>query len=195
MTSPVRSHKRSRAAVATWRELRSQAAANDIVAGPPALSRGLPKATGEIARLRAALDLKQPSDLRAAAMLVMLALGLHKHELVALDVSDIVTIGSVVCVTVRSRARRHMGKQAFLPVLGADARVLQLYLTKQHHEAAALTSPLFYRTEQPRGARLARATMSSISYWLLELRSRARVSEPKPKLAFSPPTGRPSRWR
>jgi site-specific recombinase XerD len=181
MTSPVRSHKTSTAAVASWRELGSGAAANDVAAGLPALSRGLPKAPGELARLRATLDLKQPGDLRAAAMLVMLALGLHKHELVALDVSDIVTIGSVVCVAVKRRARRVNGKQAFLPVSGADARVLRLYLAQQQHEAADLTSPLFYAIEHGREDRLTRASISSVSYWLLELRLRARTSEPKRK--------------
>ena len=180
MTSPASSHKTRAAAVATWLELRAPAAANDTVARRPALSRGLPKAPGEIARLRATLDLQQPSDLRAAAMLVILALGLHKHELVALDVSDIVTIGSVVCVAAKSRARRAKGKQALLPVFGADARVLRRYLTQQQHEAAALTSPLFYAMERGRDDRLARASVSSVSYWLLELR--ARVSEPERKL-------------
>ena len=175
MTSPVRSHKTATAAVATWRELRSPEAANDIVAGLPALSRSLPKDPEEIAKLRATLDLKQPSDLRAAAMLVMLSLGLHKRELVALDVSDIVTIGSVVCVSLKSRARRDKGKQTFLPVIGAEARVLRLYLERQHDEAAALTSPLFYSIEHGREDRLARASANSISYWLLELRLRARA--------------------
>jgi hypothetical protein len=192
MTSPVRSRKTATAAVAAWRELRSPKAANDVGGGVPALSRSLPKDPGEIAQLRSTLDLKQPSDLRAAAMLVMLALGLHKRELVALDVSDIVTIGSVVCVAVKSRARRDQGKQTFLPVFGANARMLRLYLSKQQDEAAALTSPLFYNIELGREDRLARVSVSSISYWLLELRFRARaafkrgsmspVSEPKPKL-------------
>lgn len=202
MTSPVRSHKTATAAVATWRELRSPEAANDIVAGLPALSRSLPKDPAEIAQLRATLDLKQPSDLRAAAMLVMLGLGLHKRELVALDVSDIVTVGSVVCVALKSRARRDKGKQTFLPVIGADSRVLRLYLAKQQDEAAALTSPLFYNIEHGHEDRLARASANSISYWLLELRLRARaafkrgsaphVSEPKQKLGATR-GARPSR--
>jgi site-specific recombinase XerC len=202
MTSPVRSHKTATAAVGTWRELRSPDAANDVVAGLPALSRSLPRAPEELAQLRATLDLKQASDVRAAAMLVMLGLGLHKRELVALDVSDIVTIGSVVCVAVKSRTRRDKGKQTFLPVMGGDARVLRLYLATQQDEAAPLTSPLFYNIEHGREDRLARASANSISYWLLELRLRARaafkrgraphVSEPKQTLGATR-GGRPSR--
>ena len=193
MTSPVRSQKTAAAAAVAWRELRSPEAANDVVAGLPALSRSLPKDPHEIAQLRATLDLKQPSDLRAAAMLVMLKLGLHKRELVALDVSDIVTIGAVVCVAVENRARRDQGKQTFLPVFGAGARVLRLYLGKHRTDAAALTSPLFYDVEHGREVPLARARAraSAIGYFLLELRMRARaaferdraphVPVPKPK--------------
>jgi site-specific recombinase XerD len=176
MTSPVRSHKVAAAGASPWRDLRSPVAANDIVSGLPALSRSLPKDPAEIAQLRATLDLKQPSDLRAAAMLVMLNLGLHKREIVALDVSDIVTIGTVVCVAVKSRSRREKGKQTFLPVTGADARVLRKYLTKQHEEAAALSSPLFYNIEHGRTDHLARSSANSLSYWLLELRLRARAA-------------------
>lgn len=175
MTSPLRTHKTVPVAVTPWRELRSPDAANDTVHGLPALSRGLPKDAGEIAQLRATLDLTQPSDLRAAALLVMLGLGLHKRELVALDVSDIVTVGSIVCVSIKSRARRGDRKQTFLPVIGADARVLRTYLDRQHEEAAALTSPLFYNIERGRADRLARSSANSVSYWLLELRLRARA--------------------
>jgi site-specific recombinase XerD len=171
MTSPIRSRKA--AAIAAWRELRSPEAANDVVAGLPALGRSLPRDPHEIAQLRAKLDLKKPSDLRAAAMLVMLTLGLHKRELVALDVSDIVTIGSVVCVAVKNRARRDQGKQRFLPVFGGGARLLRLYLGRQQAEAAALTSPLFYDVQHGREGRLTRASANSISCWLLELRMRA----------------------
>ena len=93
-----------------------------------------------------------------------------------LDGSDIVTIGSVVCVPDKSPARRDTGKLTFFPVYGSNARVLRLYLAKQQNETAALSSPLFYDIEQRREGRLARASMSSISYWLLELRSRARAA-------------------
>jgi surfactin synthase thioesterase subunit len=104
----------------------------------------------------------------------MFGLGLKKRELVALDVSDLVLVGSVVCLSVRSRARRDKGKQTFLPVIGADARVLKAYITRQHDEAAALTSPLFFSIEHGRIDRMRRITQSSLSYWLLELRLRAR---------------------
>jgi site-specific recombinase XerD len=180
MTSPIRSHKILALGATAWRELRSPCAANDIVSGVPALSRSLPKGPQEIAQLRATLDVKQRSDLRAAAMLVLLGLGLHKREIVALDVSDVVIVGNVVCVAVGSRARRDKGKRTFLPVRGAEARVLRRYLRKQHAEAAPLTSPLFYSIEHGRADRLARASVSSISYWLLELRLRARAALKRP---------------
>lgn len=176
MTSSVRLHKIAALGATPWRELRSPSAANDTVSGLPALSRSLPQDAEEIAQLYATLDLKQPSDLRAAAMLVLLDVGLHKRELVALDVSDIVTIGSVVCVAVKSRARRDKGKQTFLPLKGRGARVLRQYLAKQHEEAAPLTSPLFYNIEHGRPDRLARSSANSVSYWLLELRLRARAA-------------------
>jgi len=81
-----------------------------------------------------------------------------------------------VCVAVKSRARRDQGKRTFIPVTGADARVLRRYLTTQHGEAAPLTSPLFYNIEHGRADRSARSSANSVSYWLLELRLRARAT-------------------
>lgn len=174
MTLHIRSLKNATKAESSWRELRSPPAANDAHETRVPLSRSLPKTPDEIALLLTTLDLTQPSDLRAAAILVMFGLGLKKRELVALDVSDLVLVGSVVCVTVRSRARGDQRKQTVLPVIGADARVLKAYIVRQHDEAAALTSPLFYSIEHGRVDRMRRITQSSLSYWLLELRLRAR---------------------
>ncbi|HEY6078092.1 MAG TPA: hypothetical protein VIW29_04780 [Polyangiaceae bacterium] len=175
MTHHVRSFGSAPAQAASWRELRSPPAANDTRAGMIPLSRRLPKDPRELAQLHATLDLSQAADLRAAAMLVMLGLGLRKHELVALDVSDVVTVGAVVCVAVKSRARETRGEQTFLPVTGRDARLLRQYLAQQHDEAAALTSPLFHCIEHGRVDRLQRTSANSVSYWLLELRLRARA--------------------
>jgi site-specific recombinase XerC len=174
MTQHVRSFKTATPSSASWRELRSPPAANDIIDGLIPLSRRLPKKPEEIAVLRATLDFREPSDLRAAALLVMLGVGLRKHEIVGLDLSDVVLVGSVVCVSVRSRRRREPGKRSFLPLIGADARVLRAYVLQQHEEAAALTSPLFYNIELGQTDRLKRITVNAVSYWLLELRLRAR---------------------
>lgn len=178
MTHRVRSIGSAPSAVAAWRELRSPPAANDTRAGLIPLSRRLPKDPQEIALLRATLDLARASDLRAAALLVMLGLGLRKHEIVALDVADVVSVGAVVCVSVRSRAPETRGERSFLPVMGRDARTLQQYLNQQHDEAASATSPLFYCIEHGRVDRLQRTSANSISYWLLELRLRARSARP-----------------
>ena len=174
MTQHVRSLKNPTSREPSWRDLRSPPAANDIRNGLVPLSRSLPRNLEEIALLRATLDPKQPNELRAAAMLVMLGLGLKKRELVALDVSDVVLVGSVVCLSVKSRKRRAQGKQTFLPVIGAEARILKAYITRQHDEAAPLTAPLFYSVEHGQADRLRRITASAVSYWLLELRLRAR---------------------
>lgn len=188
MTQHVRSLKTAAAASSSWRDLQSPPAANDVKDSLVPLSRSLPKSAEEIAALRAVLDLKQPTELRAAALLVLLGLGLRKREIVALDVSDIVLVGSVVCVSVRSRVRRARDRQTFLPVIGPDAKVLKQYLLRQHEEAAALTSPLFYNIEHGQADRLRRIAASAISYWLLELRLRARATE-RP----SPAAGAPGR--
>lgn len=181
MTHHVRSLKSGAATPTSWRDLRSPPAANDVKETLVPLSRSLPRSAAEIAALRGVLDLKEPTELRAAALLVLLGLGLRKREIVALDVSDVVLVGSVVCVSVRSRARRARDKSSFLPVIGADAKVLRSYLRRQHDEAAALTSPLFYSIEHGQADRLRRIAASGISYWLLELRLRARQSlEGKP---------------
>ncbi|HVY29082.1 MAG TPA: hypothetical protein VHB79_21135 [Polyangiaceae bacterium] len=174
MTQNVRSLKNVAAAAASWRELRSPTAANDITCSVVPLSRSLPKSAEELKALRAVLDIEQPSELRAAALLVLLGLGLRKHEIVALDVSDVVLVGSVVCVSVRSRARKRRGAPSFLPVIGRDAKVLKRYIFQQHDEAAALTSPLFYNIEHGKSDRMQRIATSAVSYWLLELRLRAR---------------------
>jgi site-specific recombinase XerC len=174
MTQHIRSFKTAKASPASWQQLRSPPAANDIIDGLIPLSRRLPKNPEELAALRATLDFREPSDLRAAALLVMLSLGLRKHELVGLDLSDVVLVGSVVCVSVVSRRRRQRGKHSFLPVIGADARVLRAYVLRLHEEAAALTSPLFYSIEHGQTDRLRRITVNAVSYWLLEMRMRAR---------------------
>lgn len=179
MTQQVRSLKNATAAAASWRELRSPPAANDVTHTLVPLSRSLPKSAEELAALRAVLDLKQPTDLRAAALLALLALGLRKHEIVTLDVSDVVLVGSVVCVSVRSRARKGRKESSFLPVIGAGAKVLKSYVLQQHDEAAALTSPLFYNIEHGKSDRLQRIATSAVSYWLLELRLRARQKQQK----------------
>jgi len=178
MTRHVRSFRSSPTPAAPWREVCSPPAANDTRPGLIPLSRRLPKDPREIAQLHATLDLSQPADLRAAAMLVMLAQGLRKHELVALDVGDVVTVGTVVCVAVKSRARATRGQPTFLPLTGRDARTLQRYLAQQHAEVAALSSPLFHCIEHGRIDRLQRTSANSISYWLLELRLRARARAP-----------------
>jgi site-specific recombinase XerD len=182
MTQHVRSLKNAAAAPSSWRDLRSPPAANDIQDSLVPLSRSLPKSAEEIAALRAVLDLKQATDLRAAALLVLLGLGLRKREIVALDLSDVVLVGSVVCVSVRARARRARDQETFLPVIGADAKVLKQYLLQQHDEAAALTSPLFYNIEHGQTDRLRRIAASGISYWLLELRMRARQQKAAAKI-------------
>jgi len=174
MTQHVRSLKNTAKLESSWRELRSPPAANDVLDCLVPLSRGLPKNREEVAILLTTLDPTQATDLRAAAMLVLLGLGLRKRELVQLDVSDVVLVGAVVCLSVKSRARRAKGQQTFLPVTGGDARVLRRYVETQHEEAASLTAPLFYSIEHGRIDRMRRITQSGISYWLLELRLRAR---------------------
>jgi site-specific recombinase XerD len=186
MTRHVRSFKKLAPAPSTWRELSSPPAANDVALILVPLSRSLPKDPAEISLLRRTLDLKQPSDLRAAALLALLALGLRKHEVVALDLSDLVLVGSVVCVSVRSRRRKDQGKPSFLPVTGQDARVLRQYLTRQHHQTAALTSPLFYGIEHGNDDRRKRITVNALSYWLLEVRLRARQAIAENVLALGP---------
>jgi len=175
MTQHVRSFKNAGAGAASWRDLSSPPAANDVAVNRVPLSRGLPKDAEEIALLGATLDFAHPSDLRAAALLVMLSLGLHKRDIVQLDVADVVQVGSVVCVRVTTRVKGK-GEESFLPVIGADARVLKNYLALQHDEAADPTSPLFYNIEHGQADRLKRITANAISYWLLELRMRARHS-------------------
>jgi site-specific recombinase XerD len=174
MTQYVRSFKNANAGAASWRDLSSPPAANDVAVNRVPLSRGLPKDAEEIELLRATLDVAQSSDLRAAALLVMLGLGLHKRDIVQLDVSDVVQVGSVVCVRVASRRASDKGQESFLPVIGADARTLRGYLAQQHDEAADEASPLFYNIEHGQGDRLKRITANAVSYWLLELRLRAR---------------------
>ena len=174
MTQYVRPLKNVTTNSASWRELRSPPAANDILDRLVPLSRSLPKNPEEIRALHHTLDLTQSSDLRAAAMLAMLELGLRKHELVRLDVSDVVLVGSVVCVSVKSRKRGDQRKPSFLPVIGQSAKLLKAYVLRQHDEAAALTSPLFYNIERGQADRLKRITVNAVSYWLLELRLRAR---------------------
>jgi site-specific recombinase XerC len=197
MTQHVRSLKNGPKHESSWRDLRSPPAANDVIDSLVPLSRSLPKNPEEIAVLLTTLDSEQPSELRAAAMLVLLGLGLKKRELVALDVSDVVLVGSVVCLSVRSRARRAKGQQTFLPVIGKQARVLRAYLTRQHDEAAALTSPLFYSIEHGQADRLRRITASAVSYWLLELRLRARqqLAENGRAPRVSPSEPKPGRTR
>lgn len=190
MNHYVRSFKSATSASATWRELSSPPAANDVAQSRVPLCRSLPKDAEEIELLNATLDLAHLSDLRAAALLVMLGLGLRKRDVVQLDVADVVTVGAVVCVRVRSRRRGDEGEESFLPVIGPDARVLRAYVADQHEQAAEPTSPLFYNIEHGQADRLKRITANAISYWLLELRLRARQALSDGEVA---PRARPGR--
>lgn len=188
MTQPVRSFPVAEEGRVSWRAVSSPRVANDAshVAArrraatakkPLPLGRALPKEPGEVARLLATLDLKQRHDLRAAALLVLMRLGLRKREIVELDVSDVVTIGRLVCLAVKSRVRRAGSGDSFLPVAGANARILARYVASQHDDTAALSDPLFYNVENGRDDRLTRISNNAISYWLFELRLRARAAE------------------
>ncbi|MDF3065797.1 MAG: hypothetical protein K0R38_1398 [Polyangiaceae bacterium] len=172
MTFPIRSLKSGGSGAAIWRDLSSPPAANDVALNRVSLSRRLPTDAEEIELLGATLDLASTSDLRAAALLVMVALGLHKRDIVHLNVADVLMVGAAVCV--RVRGRRALGRETFLPIIGADARTLRTYLSEQHGEAPDGGAPLFYNIEHGRADRRKRITANAVSYWLLELRLRAR---------------------
>jgi site-specific recombinase XerC len=178
MTRHVRSLGGKSEKTPSWRNLRSPPAANDLTDTTVSLGRALPKDPAELSALRDALELERPTELRAAALLAVLGLGLRKREIVELDCADIVRLGAVICVAVKSRARRDQGRDSFLPVIGEDARSLKAYLASRG-ERPPRGTPLFCSVERGPERRI---TVNSINYWLMELRLRARrtsrASEP-----------------
>jgi integrase len=175
MTSTFRAHRKVPAAALALGELRSPGPANDTESRLVSLGRAVPKSSQELKALAEQLDLRQPADLRAAALLVLLELGLRKREIVALDTADLVRVGNIVCVKVRSRARGKGAPPSLLPVLGAPARTLRSYrIFRRASGGDAL--PLFCSIHHGRRAEGQRITANAINYWLLELRLRARRS-------------------
>jgi integrase len=175
MTSSFRAHRKSSNAALVIDDLRSPEPANDTIPRRVSLGRAVPTSPEELEALSEQLDLRQPADLRAAALLVLLELGLRKREIVALDTTDLVRVGNIVCVKVRSRDRSKGAPPGLLPVLGASARTLRSYkIFRRASGGDAL--PLFCNIHHGRRAEGQRITANAINYWLLELRLRARRS-------------------
>jgi integrase len=177
MTSTFRARRKSQSTALVLDDLHSPEPANDTEEQLVSLGRALPKSAEELRALLRHLDQREPSDLRAAAFLVLVALGLRKREIVALDTTDLVNVGNIVCVKVRSRKRNKGAPPDLLPVLSAQARTLRAYRIFRRASSGDAT-PLFCSIQHGRRAEAKRITANAISYWLLELRLRARRASP-----------------
>ena len=95
--------------------------------------------------MRAALDLRRRADVRTAALLVALCLGLRRGEIQRLTVADVIVVGGKTCLsveTLKQRANRKRQRLVPLPT-GDDSALLARYMRLEHGPTLERTEFLF----------------------------------------------------
>jgi site-specific recombinase XerD len=130
----------------------------------------------ELDKLHAALDLRRKDDVRVAALLVVLSLGLRKSELIGLTTADIVRVDGVLCLNVRTAKQRGKKRERLVPVTESlRANVINKYLAQQHWPSNQ-ARPLF-STLGRHGPYESRAiTPDTVDYWISKLCRTAGVT-------------------
>lgn len=105
----------------------------------------------DVRRMRVALDLRRRGDVRTAALLVALCLGLRRGEIQRLTVADVIVVGGKTCLSVETlKQRANRKRQRLVPVANEDdSAVLGRYL-RQEHGATPERAALLFRTAATR---------------------------------------------
>jgi len=99
----------------------------------------------EVCRMRAALDLRRRADVRTAALLVALCLGLRQGEIQRLTVADVIVVGGTTCLSVETLKQRSVRRrQRLVPIANVDdAALLGRYLRQEHGPSPERATMLF----------------------------------------------------
>jgi integrase/recombinase XerC len=138
-----------------------------------------PTTPQDIEAMRAALDLRKRGDVRLAAMLVVLAHGLRRGELIALRVGDFRLNEDVSVLHTPTLKKRGAAVTKRLVPLSSveDAALLQRYVKQEHGTQPDAEAPLFQTSDQHWPFRRVAATAKTVSYNLAQLRKRAGISK------------------
>lgn len=104
-----------------------------------------PFEVSEIHRMKSALDLRRRADVRNAALLVALCLGLRRGEIQRLTIRDVIVVAGRTCLSVETLKQRSARKrQRLVPIANAaDAALLARYIRQEHGAAPDPSSSLF----------------------------------------------------
>ena len=104
-----------------------------------------PFEVSEIRRMKSALDLRRRADVRSAALLVALCLGLRRGEIQRLTVADVIMVAGTTCLSVETLKQRSVRKrQRLVPTASADdAALLVRYIRQEHGASPDPSGPLF----------------------------------------------------
>jgi len=104
-----------------------------------------PFEVSEIQRMKSILDLRRRADIRTAALLVALCLGLRRGEIQGLTVADVIIVSGATCFSVETLNQRSARKRRRLvPIANpADAALLARYVRQEHGAKPESRDPLF----------------------------------------------------
>ncbi len=147
------------------------------------------RGSAALARLKSVLDLRDPDDLRAAAILAVLSVGIRKNELIALDFSDLSDSGGALELRIRRAHVKSRVRERSVVLTAEAASLLRRYWLRQRtsRHAQALTEqdarqgseaqPLFWTLGRHGLCRRTRITGHAVNYWLEQLRRRGGFDE------------------
>jgi len=132
----------------------------------------------ELRRMRQCLDRRRRDDVRVLAMLVALALGLRRGEVIGLNVGDLKTVSGVVCLVVRTLKQRGKRRERLIPVTDPeDAALLARYVRWEHGDGPDPESPLFMTSATRHPFRRTRLTEKAVAYRVKQLTDRAGIQK------------------
>lgn len=144
------------------------------------------RGSAALARLKSVLDLRDPDDLRAAAILAVLSVGVRKNELIALDFSDLSETHGALQLRIRRTKQKSRVRERSVLVTAEAASLLRRYWLRERttRHARALPSagaldgqPLFWTLGRHGLCRRTRITGHAVNYWLEQLRRRGGFDE------------------
>ena len=145
-----------------------------------------PFEVSEIRRMKSALDLRRRADVRSAALLVVLCLGLRRGEIQRLTVADVIVVAGTTCLSVETLKQRSVRKrQRLVPVTGAtDAALLARYIRQEHGASPDSSSPLFRTAATRHPLRRGPITARAIDHAIKRVARRAELGRRSHAHAF-----------
>jgi site-specific recombinase XerD len=101
--------------------------------------------------MKGALDLRRRTDVRTAALLVALCLGLRRGEIQRLTVADVIVVGGKICLSVETlKQRANRKRQRLVPLANEDDGALLRRYLRQEHGVTPENTGLLFRTAATR---------------------------------------------